>query len=245
MRSAIVLCVLLAPAVAAAQQAASAPPAGAPRIAGGVGVRAAIPVGEFASHVDDAVGVLGHLDARLGRGPLRLGGETGYLEYGHDERTVPLRPLVPDMPDGTLKVDTDNRIFFMHARLRAQRMRGRWRPYADGLIGFSDLFTKTSIDAGLTCGTGLFGGTTCSSSNVESTTNSRDVVLSYGFGGGASYGFDGPHLRLDLSLRYMRGGQARYLTEGAIRIVGSEAVLDFSESRTDDVSFYIGLAWPR
>lgn len=237
--------VMVAVTAAGAQQPRPAPsPApGGSRVAGGAGILGAVPVGDFAAHVETAGGALGHLDVRLGRGPFRLGGEIGYLEYGHEHRTVSLRTLIPDIPDASVKVNTANAIFLMHARLRAQRMRGRWRSYADALIGFTDIFTKTSIDGGVACGSGLFGGSVCTSTTAASTTNSRDVVFSYGASGGVSYGFR--PLRLDLSWRYMRGGNARYLTEGAIRIEGSQSVLDFSESRTDNVALYIGLAWPR
>ena len=224
---------------------ASTPVSGGPRVAGSIGIIGAVPVGDFAVHVEAAGGVLAQLDVRLGRGPLRLGGEVGYLEYGHTDRKVSLRPLIPDAPDASVKVNTSNAIFVMHARLRAQRTRGRWRPYADALVGFTDLFTKTSIDGGVACSPGLFGGTVCTSSNVASSTNSRDVVLTYGGESGVTYAFSPRWPRLDLSWRYVRGGDARYLTEGAIRIEGSQAVLDFSESRTDTVALYIGLAWPR
>jgi hypothetical protein len=242
------LLVLFATLVGAAAAGAQAAPAssaafGGPRVAAGVGILGAVPVGDFAVHVEDAGGAIGHLDVRLGRGPFRLGGEIGYLEYGHQERTVSLRTLLPDIPDATLKVNTDNGIFLMNARLRAQWTRGRWRPYADALVGFMDIFTKTSIDGGVECTPGWFGGGVCSSTAIDSTTNSRDFVPAYGAGGGASYGFR--PLRLDLSLRYLRGGHARYLTAGAVRIEGSQAVFDFSESRTDSVAVYLGLAWPR
>jgi hypothetical protein len=43
----------------------------------------------------------------------------------------------------------------------------------------------------------------------------------------------------------VRGGTARYLAEGAVRIEGSQSVFGFSESRTDSVALYVGLAWPR
>jgi hypothetical protein len=228
------------PAFAQSQQAAAPAP---PRVSGGVGILGAVPVGDFAAHVETAGGGLGHFDVRLGRGPFRLGAEIGYLEYGNTQRTVPLGGLVPDVPDATLKVDTSNAMLLVHGRIRAQRSRGRWRPYADGLVGFTDLFTKTSIEGGVSCST-IFGSTSCTSSSIASATNSRDFVLTYGAAGGVTYGLSPRWGRLDLGWRYVRGGHARYLTEGAIRIEGTQAVYEFSESRTDTVALYIGLAWP-
>jgi hypothetical protein len=48
--------------------------------------------------------------------------------------------------------------------------------------------------------------------------------------------------RLDLSVRYLRGGTAEYLTEGAVREEGNKLVLDFSRSNTDMVVICIGVA---
>jgi hypothetical protein len=238
--------VVLGTGVAAQQvQPGPARVSAAPRVAGGIGVLAAVPVGAFSEHVDSAGGVLAHLDTRLGRGPFRLGGEIGYLEYGYARRNVPLRPLVPEIPDAVLNVETKNAMFLMHARLRAARGRGRWRPYADALAGFTDLFTDTSIAGGITCVPGVFGGVTCTTSDAASSTNSRDFVFSFGGAGGVTYAFHPRWPRLDLALRYVRGGNARYLTEGAIRVDGAQARFDFSESRTDSVALYIGLSMPR
>ena len=238
--------VLALNAAAAAQQSTSTPSSSGPRIAGGVGILGAVPVGEFAKQVEGAGGILGHLDARLGRGPFRVGGEMGYLEYGHTEREVSLRTLVPDIPDASLHIDTTNALFLMQARLRAQRTQGRWRPYADALVGFTDLFTRTAIRGGVSCSPGfLGGGSVCTYADAGSTTNARDVVVSFGGAGGVTYLFSRRWPRLDIAWRYVRGGNARYLTESAIRIDAGRAVYDFRESRTDHVGLYIGLAWPR
>jgi hypothetical protein len=243
----IVVCVVLAlDAAAAAQQQASTPLSTGPRVAAGVGILGAVSVGEFAEQVEEAGGILGHLDVRLGRGPFRVGAEVSYLEYGHTDREVSLRTLVPDIPDASLHIDTTNALFLMHARLRAQRMQGRWRPYGDALVGFADLFTRTGIRGGVSCSPGfLGGGSVCTYANAGSTTNARDVVLTFGGAGGVTYSFSSRWPRLDLSWRYVRGGSARYLTENAFRIEQGQTMYDFRESRTDHVGLYIGLAWPR
>lgn len=243
----IVVCAVVAlDAPAHAQQATSTPSSIGHRVAAGVGILGAVAVGDFAAQVEGAGGFLGHLDARLGRGPFRLGGEMGYLEYGHTEREVSLGTLVPDIPDAALHIDTTNAMFLMHARLRAQRMQGRWRPYADALVGFTDLFTRTAIRGGVSCSPGfLGGGSVCTYADAGSTTNARDVVVTYGGAGGVTYLFSRRWPRLDLAWRYVRGGHARYLTKDAVHIDDGHAVYDFRESRTDHVGLYIGLAWPR
>jgi hypothetical protein len=220
----------------------TAGPAPVSRWQAGIGVVGAAPVGDFSSNIDAAGGVAGHLDARLGPSPLRLGGEVGYLLYGDQTRTVALASLIPEIPDASVKVNTSNAMFLLHARLRAQRHTGRWRPYGDAVIGLTDLFTTSSIPGPIAC-VSAGGGGGCTTTEVAGTTNARDVVLSYGAGAGVLVAFGRSRLRpqLDLSLRYLAGGAARYLTEGALRIEHNRVVLDFSESRTDMVAFYIGV----
>lgn len=78
-------------------------------------------------------------------------------------------------------------------------------------------------------------------------TNLGDFVLSFGGAAGVMVGFgSAPHpVRLDVSVRYLYGGEADYLTKGAIRRVGSQAFVDISRSRTDMVLMYVGIAFGR
>jgi hypothetical protein len=127
----------------------------------------------------------------------------------------------------------------MHARLRAQRQYGRWRPYADALFGGNFISTDTSIDCSAN------DNATCSGNT--SATNAEDLVLSVGVGGGLMIAFTPrPGVpKLDVSFRYLRGGEGTYLTKGAIRREGSTAIFDLSRSRTDMVALYIGAVFGR
>jgi hypothetical protein len=122
----------------------------------------------------------------------------------------------------------------IHARLRAQRRFGRWRPYADALLGGNLISTDTSIDCSAN------DNATCSGDT--SATNAEDFVFSLGAGGGVMIAFTPrPGVpRLDVSFRYLRGGEGTYLTKGAIRLEGATAIFDVSRSRTDMVALYIG-----
>lgn len=218
---------------------------GPTRFQGGLGLLAGAAVGDFATHVDSAVGVLLHFDVGLGKSVFSLGAEFGFMEYGHESRTVYIGNVIPDIPDLSLKVNTDNDMWLLHARVRAQRRVGRWRPYADGLFGFTGLSTTTSIEGVVSCTSiGGSGGVTCSSTTAAEATNAQDFVLSYGGAAGVMVGFGSSPLspRLDLSVRYHGGGEAQYLTEGAIVREGDRAILNFSRSRTDMVMLYIGVA---
>ena len=221
----------------AAQPAPDAAPAGPTRVQGGIGMLGAVPLGEFGTNVDAPGGFSGHLAVGLGESVVTLGGEAAYLWYGQESRKVPLSTTIPDL---AVTVNTDNAMFLLHGRVRAQPRQGRWRPYVDGLFGFTDIFTKTSIEGRSDC----VGVIVPVCEPILQSTNSRDFALSYGGGAGVMVGFGSPPsaARLDISVRYLKGGEAEYLREGAIRREGGQAFLDISRSRTDMVMLYIGVA---
>lgn len=206
------------------------------RFQGGIGLLAGVPVGDFGVNVDSAGGIAGHVDVAIDDSFVSIGGETAYLWYGTESRKEPLSPTIPDI---RVTVTTDNAIFLLHGRVRAQRREGRVRPYVDGVIGFIDLVTKTSIEELGDCGAFACTGL--------GTTNLRDFAMSAGGGAGVQVGFGPPPdwYRLDVSVRYLYGGSADYLREFAIRREGGQAFLDISRSRTDMVVVYIGVAMGR
>jgi hypothetical protein len=244
-----VVCLTRIPAAAqneslpAENAAASARAPGPSRWHGGLGLLSAVPSGEFGTNIDHSWGLTGHLDARLGHSVFRLGIETSLVMYGSSERTVPLDQAIPEVPTA-LRVDTENDMWLLHARIRAERPRGRWRPYADGLVGFNDLVTRSTIPGGQDCYSMFFGGW-CTESTIASHTNARDIVPSYGAGAGLMVGFSSSPRspRLDIAVRYLSGGEGRYLTEGAIRNEGWASAPATSQSRTNMVTVFMGVSF--
>jgi hypothetical protein len=226
---------LIAPS-AFAQTSSSA---GRPRFQGGASFIQAFAVGDFSERVNLAAGGLFQFDVGLGDSIFSVGGEVGYMGYGHVNRKVDVSSLIPEIPDATLSVTTTNYMVPMHARLRAQRKDGHWRPYADALFGGNLISTDSSIDCSAN------DNATCSGNT--SATNAEDVVLSVGVGAGVMMAFSSrPAVpKLDVSFRYLRGGEATYLTKGAIRREGSTAIFDLSRSRIDMVALYIGAVFGR
>ena len=96
-----------------------------PRAQAGIGLLAGVPVGDFGVNVDSAGGIAGHFDMALGDSIVSIGGEAALLWYGTESREEPLSPTIPDI---RVTVTTDNTIFLLHGRLRAQRREGRLRP---------------------------------------------------------------------------------------------------------------------
>ncbi len=239
MRIVVIACglALLALTPAAAQPRAPAAvladPASA-RFQLGFGGLIGVPVGEF----DDNVGISGGLAAdfgyRLDETPISLGVVFGALWYGGERRRVPLSLTIPDV---LVDVNTRNYMLQFHGRVRVQPRHGRVRPYADGLVGFNYLFTQTTV------GTDQGG---FQDQSIARTTNLDDLAPSVGGGGGMMIDLvSGPDSRLglDFGLRYLRGSEANYLTEGSIRRADGSATLDVSRSRTDLVEIQLGLAF--
>lgn len=231
------------PAGPAPVQASAAPPdaVAPPLIQAGLGFMMGIPVGDFQDNVDFAGGISGHVAFGVGRSPITIGAEATYLWYGTETRDVPLVGL----PDLAVEVETSNDIFLLHGRVRAQKPEGRVRPYVDGLAGFNYLITTTTVHGDVSC-SGFQGIHSCSEDG-DSTTNLDDLVFSAGGGAGIMFAFsDNPRAaRLDLSVRYLYGGEAAYLTEGDIRWQDGPAVFVPHRSRTDMLLVQIGVAFGR
>lgn len=199
----------------------------------GIDFSSVFPVGEFRDNLDsNGYGVGGHFLIGLGRRPFFLGVDAGFVTYGSETRD---QPLIPSIPEIDLEVKTTNNIALTHLLFRAQPRSGAVRPYADALIGFKYLYTRTSINSEF------------DDEPIASTTNFNDLTFSYGFGGGvqirlARLGPDSD-ISLDTKVRYLRGSEAEYLKEGSIRQENGNVFFDVLSSRTDVVSFQIGVTF--
>lgn len=156
-----------------------------------------IPVGEFGDHVDLSGGLGAGFGYRLGSSPVRLGGQVTWLQYGSQTRLIPLSLTIPDV---LVRVKTSSHIVNAHATVRVQPVSGRVRPYAEALVGLSDVFTQTSVDLSR----GPF------QNGAARTTNLNSVAFSSGAGGGVMVGLaSGWRTRLDfdVELRYVYNGE--------------------------------------
>src|SRR5690349_16011312 len=96
-------CVLSA--LFASHAAAQTPPTvNRPRLQGGANFVQAFAVGDFSQRVNTAVGGLVQLDVGLGDSIFSVGGEVGYMGYGHVNRKVDVSSLIPEIPHATLSV---------------------------------------------------------------------------------------------------------------------------------------------
>jgi hypothetical protein len=190
------------------------------------------PQGEFGERVQHAFGGNVFYLHRLDRdGLLGVRVEGGLLTYGYERQRLPLSSTVGDR----IMVDlvTTNNIAFVGAGPQIGLPTGAFRPYANGFVGVSYLYTSSSLRG---------------SANYDSfaeTTNFDDATFAYGAGVGVYIPLrhGASPVSLDLGATYRNAGQAAYLREGDIedRPDGS-IVLRPQQSDTDVLDFHIGVA---
>ena len=163
-----------------------------------------VPIGTFGNKIGTSPGGAVDFTARVGQTPVFVGAALDYLHYGTETRRIALFPAIPEVFSD---VDTTNRLFRTHALVRFQRPTGRVRPYAEGLLGFSYIYTRTSFDLGYEGG-------------QAGTTHLGDFAPSFGAGGGVTIGLvavQDARFALDIGLRYLTGGEVDYLTPGDLQ----------------------------
>ncbi len=226
-----------------------------PRFAAGV------PVGAFGDNVGASFGGAVDFSVRLGDTPVSVGAALEYLRYGTETRRV---ALFTGLPGLVSDISTSNNVYWAHALVRVQPRRGRVRPYADGLLGFSYAFTGTVVSTADT-GNEVFGthavrvhpGGLLRVSYVytntgfdrghgtETTTHLGDFAPSLGVGVGVTVLLVSGReavLGLNLGVRYFATGDLSYLPKGAIRRDESGATFEPVRSSVNVVSPQIGVA---
>ena len=162
-----------------------------------------VPVGQFGEKVGVSPGVAVDFTVRAGQTPISVGAAFDYVRYGTETRRI---ALFPDVPEVVSDVDTTNNLIRTHALVRIQPQGGRVRPYAEGLVGFSYVYTRTAVDLG-------------DEGNGAATTHLGDFAPSIGAAGGVTIGlasWSDAHLGLDIGVRYLTGGEVDYLAQGAL-----------------------------
>jgi hypothetical protein len=209
MRKAILLLaalVLLAvPAEAEAQYRTELQWVRTPVVYLGLDFIAAEAVGDFSHYVDDGYG--GELWVRKpvdDRGWISLRADVGFIIYGYERD-----PVCMAAPIGCqIQVDltTSNNIVYGSIGPEFSIPGQVARPYVNGALGFSDLFTTSSLEED-------WGG-----DDFGHTNHLGDGVLSAKVGGGVEFQVKGGRvpLYIDLGVRYHHNGMAEFLTKGDI-----------------------------
>jgi len=200
----------------------------------GVSLNSGFPQGTFKNNVEsNGIGIDGLIAYSVPYSPVSVGLDLGFITYGSSTRKEFFNPNIPEVIIG---VRTTNNIFTGHFFTRIEARQGPVRPYIDGLVGLHYLWTESKVEDDDAIET------------IASTTNFEDSAFSYGFGGGLkfkiaeSFNENGDLVRwfIDLKGRYLFGGEADYLKEGALRNNNGTLRYDTSRSNTDIVTAGLG-----
>jgi len=197
------------------------------------------PKDEFKENVEDlGFGIGGMFAFRPGNSPVLIGIDVEYMIYGSETRQEPFSLTIPDV---TVEVETRNNILLTHALLRLQGNSGTFRPYLDGLIGMHYFFTETKVR----------DEDDFVEEPIASSTNQEDIAFSYGAGGGVMFlvyqkreeGSKLIEVLIDFRVRYSFGGEATYLKKGSITRENGTAIIDALRSRTDLLTYQLGVVF--
>jgi hypothetical protein len=205
---------------------------GLPRSYLGGELMAASPQGEFRDYVDSGWGGGLHYLLRADRdGWLALRVDASLLNYGHERQRVPLSSTI----GGRVAVDlvTDNNIAFVGVGPQIGLPTGAIRPYVNGFVGVSYIFTESSVRG------------TSSGDTFASTTNFDDASFAYGGGGGLYVPLSRRRnpVSLDLGVTYRHNGAAEYLREGDIVDNPDGSITLYPViSQTNLLTFHVGVS---
>lgn len=208
-----------------------------------VGLLLGFPQGEFRDHVPNlGIGLSGTVGIRIPNSPLIIGGDLGFLIYGHEQRREMISTTIPDVE---VRVITSNNILQGNIFLRLKPVTGAVRPYFDGLIGFKYLFTETEIR-------NVFWA---DNEPIAESVNLGDLAFGYGIGFGIAFHAvdrtqakletgEGPvGILIDIRLRYLMGTEADYLKKGSIEHDRGSVTYDIYTSRTDFLMPFVGVSF--
>ncbi len=192
------------------------------------------PQGDFRTNVDRlgyGIQVHGTLWSPSNERPFTVGLNLGYMVYGEiSER----RPLSNTIPDVMVEVNRTNNLANLHLLLQISPFTGTVRPYIEGLFGGAYIFTTSEVKSESTQIT------------FAESTNWDDFTWSYGAGAGlllliSKDMAEVKNLYLDIKARYVYGSEAQYLTEDDITINNNRIIYSPRRSKTDLLSFHIGV----
>lgn len=190
------------------------------------------PQGEFSDFVKHGFGGSAHGMVRLDRdGLLGVRLDLGALNYGNETMRVPLSSTI----GGRVLVDvaTSNNIGFAGVGPQIGVPNGALRPYVHGFAGVSYLFTESSVEG------------TYSDDEFATTTNFDDATFAWGGGTGlyipVRRGVS--PISVEMGVRYLNGGRARYLLEGDIEDLPDNRIrINPRQSDTDLMTFHVGVS---
>ena len=197
-------------------------------IGGTMGV--SIPKGEFAdTWGKNTFTYGGHLAVPMGVLPFQAGFAFGYGVMGKHTQTVPVNQEYLAATEGELAVKA--KVLSYHPLLRFSPLKGKVRPYVDGMIGMRQFTTQSTLTV----------------DGVEDPiTRERDAnafVFSTGWAGGIMVGLGGIGY-FEARVERFNSGKASYVDPASITIDNSGTVgYSTRSSNTDVLNFLVGIGF--
>ena len=190
------------------------------------------PKGEFANNVARGWGINGTGLFRLDdKGYVQLRFDGGVAQYGSETKKIPLNPITGRV---SFEVETSNVIGWAGLGGQLQIPDGRFRPYVNGSIAYTDFSTTSSLK-GVDDTFGDF-----------STRNQHDGSHAWIYGAGVNIPFGRRFTSgmLNFGARYYRGAEAAYLKKGDI-IDNPDGTISFTprRSKTDMILWQLGASF--
>jgi hypothetical protein len=209
---------------------------------GGINFMLTFPRGEYRENSNKTGIGLGLEGAYvIPRLPLALGFAGSVATYGSRTFKVPFSGTVQLV---NVDLTTSNNIATGHIFLRLQPQDGVFRPYFEGLLGFHYFWTESSVK-----------DERYEDEDIAGSTNLSDIAHSYGAGGGLQFLVhrgatnnpgQGVEVFVDLKVRYLYGGNAKYFDETSITFDanGAPVLLEANamKSTTDMLQTMLGVS---
>lgn len=187
-----------------------------------------IPTGEFAdTWGKDMFTFGGHFSVPMGPLPLQAGLGFNYGIMGRNTSQVPVADPAVVATEGTLSVKA--KVLTYHPLLRLSPLKGKVRPYVDGMIGMRQFTTMSTIRVD-----GL-------EDPLSRERNANDFAFSTGWAAGVMVGWGGIAY-VEARVERINSGNASYVDPGSITVDGT-GTLGFHtlNSHTDAVNVLLGI----
>ncbi len=203
-----------------------------------------VPQNDFKDNIENnGYGLKGHFAYNFSNTPFWVGGQLGFLIYGHETRKEPFSSTIPEV---TVDVSTSYSILLTHLMMRVQSPVGSVRPYLDGLVGLNYFSTSTDINSEEWVDDDH-------DNRIASSTNQSDMAFSYGGGGGIVFRVwremdkdkksSLAAVFIDVQAHYIRGSEAEYLKKGSRWVDDNNQVQwKVYKSTTDLINFNVGVS---
>lgn len=163
----------------------------------------------------------------VGRSPLQGGFAFDYSIMGTHSSTVTINTDYLGITEGTLS--TRCKVLSYHPLLRLSPLRGKVRPYVDGLVGFRQFSTTSKVTAD-----GV-------EENISKERDLTDLALSKGWAAGIQFTL-GDVGYLEVRMERFDSGEATYVDPTSIT-VSDQGAVGFSTltSNTDATNVLVGI----